>query len=337
MRFKLLLFFSFLSVASSASSEERVDDFSLVPEIHGVLRTRYEMETADCEGRFQVRNARVSLTGKVAPVISYYVQVDACDRGKMKFLDAWGRFDLSKEFIFQAGQFREPFGVDNFRGPGSYYFANRSFIGKTICNVRGVGAKFGYFSKKIPLTAEAGMFNSESIADHEVWSKKPAFASKVSYGIGGFTFVTGFQSLRPYDTRMNLIDGAVTWKNSGWIVEGEYMYTHYTNESADACHAYNVFTSKSFPVKAGIFNMASVEARFDGHTAHSDGSAGDDGLLRYTSPSRNRITVGGTLTYKYKSVHADIRLNYEKYMYHHDVNAQQGAGDKIVAELIVKF
>ncbi|MDE5572770.1 MAG: porin, partial [Muribaculaceae bacterium] len=72
------------------------DSVNLIPEIHGVIRTRLEVETDGWVNRFQVRNARLNVGGKVAPVISYFVQFDACDRGKMTFLDAWGRFDITK-------------------------------------------------------------------------------------------------------------------------------------------------------------------------------------------------------------------------------------------------
>ncbi len=327
-----------LSALHLGGTEAESGEISLTPTVHGVIRSRYEMETSDGAARFQVRNARVSLTGKIAPIISYFIQVDACDRGKMKFLDAWGRFNCSKDIFIQAGQFREPFGVDNFRAPGSYYFANRSFLGKLTCNVRGVGMKVAYSPSTVPLTLEAGVFNSSSIADHEVWSKKPAFASKAVYKIGNVALTTGFQSIRPSFVRMNLVDGAVTWSCNDWIIEGEYMYLHYTNDAATPNHSYNFFVNRSFPVKLGVFNRSSVQARFDGLTDLCNGTAvGDDGRLAVTSSACNRVTVGGTLSYMYKSVRADVQLNYEKYMYSHDVIAPRGAGDKVVAELIIKF
>ena len=75
----------------SAYSEEKID---LTPRLHGTFRARWE-GGLDGEGsRFQVRNARVSIDGAVAPGIDYFFQTDLCDRGKMKILDAWGRIAI---------------------------------------------------------------------------------------------------------------------------------------------------------------------------------------------------------------------------------------------------
>ncbi len=321
----------------NAFADEK-ENINYMPEIHGAIRSRYEMDTKSGDARFQVRNARVSLTGQVAPIIHYFVQIDACDRGKMKFLDAWGRFDLTREFKIQAGQFREPFGVDNFRAPNNYIFANRSFLGKDVDNVRGVGMKAGYYgTENLPLTVEAGVFNSSSISDHEVWSKKPTFATKVSYRLGDFKLTTGFHSRRPENVRMNLFDAAVGYYGGRWVVEGEYMNCHYTNGTAPTCHSYVVFADRWFPVKLGVFNRASVQARVDGMTNHSTGMADDEGKLQIDDPLRNRITVGGTLTYAYKWLRADVRLNFEKYFYGKSTEVAVGDGDKVLAELVIKF
>lgn len=39
--------------------------------IHGTIRAKYEYQTATDESRFQVRNARFSLTGNVLPIVAY--------------------------------------------------------------------------------------------------------------------------------------------------------------------------------------------------------------------------------------------------------------------------
>lgn len=328
------LFGLFISAAGLTFAQESSIP---LPEIHGAIRGRYEVDTHDGYSRFQVRNARVSIGGQIAPVIRYFIQIDACDRGKMKFLDAWGRFDLTKGLYFQAGQFRQPFGIDNFLAPANYIFANRSFIGKTINNFRGVGAKVCYTLTPVPLTLEAGVFNSTSIDDHEIWTKKPAFASKAVWRAGNWMFATGYQSNRRADIRMNYLDGTISWSNNDWKVEGEYMSVSYTGQNFPTCHSYNFFINKGFDVKAGVFNRASLQGRFDGMTKHSNGTLNDLGELTVTNPPRNRFTAGGTLTYSYKSVHADLRLNFEKYWYHSDYTPAVGQGDKIVAEMVIRF
>ena len=106
-----------------ADDNNKVD---LTPELHGVIRPRWEMDTKGGENRFQLRNARLSVNGRLAPEIDYYFQADFCDRGKIMFLDGWGRIAITPALKLQAGQFRIPFGTDCFRGPGNYIFANRS-------------------------------------------------------------------------------------------------------------------------------------------------------------------------------------------------------------------
>lgn len=325
---------------SPAAEVAPTDKVSLVPKIHGVIRGRWEMDTKGGESRFQVRNARVTIAGEIAQPIDYYIQTDFCDRGKIKILDAWGRIAMTRELKLQAGQFRLPFGTDCFRGPGNYIFANRSFIGGTMNNVRGVGAKLSYalpLGGGSRLTLDAGAFNPTSMADHDVWVKKMAFAGKAVYTIGEVKIAAGAETLIPDSVRVNSLGGSLTWTRGELTVEGEYLNKHYVHKAHKAAHGYNIFADYGFPVKAGVFNRASVQARFDGMTAHSSGKRDNEGLLFTDHAARNRVTVGGTLTYVYKFVRCDLRLNYEKYFYHHGVSVPVGAGDKICAEMVVKF
>ena len=41
------------------------------PKISGTIRGKYEYQTEEGEGRFEVRNARISVTGDVTPIVSY--------------------------------------------------------------------------------------------------------------------------------------------------------------------------------------------------------------------------------------------------------------------------
>lgn len=308
------------------------------PKIHGVLRTRWEGEFDDqFEQRFQVRNARLSVEGKVLPALSYYVRIDACDRGKMKILDAWAKWGIGHQWFVQAGQFRVPFAVDCFRGPGSYYFANRSFLGKQMMNLRAVGAQAGYQCATLPLTVTAGIFNSTPMGDHDTWQRAMTYAAKASYRIKNVTLSASFISTEPDSVRINTVDGAVTWQTGRWIVEGEYQNKHYTNRRHKAADAWNLFASYAIPLQHEYFNQLSFQARFDAMTDHSTGSRNAAKELVTNDPARRRITVGSTLAFIQKPVKAAIRLNYEKYFYDHDVTAPKGESDKVVAELVVKF
>lgn len=325
----------------AAPKDESGDgSFSYVPEIHGALRSRYEMDLDGEGSRFQVRNARVTLAGKIAPSIDYFAQTDLCDRGKMKILDAWGRIAIVKELTFQAGQFRMPFGTDCFRAPANYIFANRSFIGKQMCNVRAVGAKLSYtrpLAGSQSLTVEGGVFNPTSISDHEVWVKDLGYAAKVVYGVGNVKMATGVQSIEPDSVRTNLWGASVTWTPGRWTFEGEYMHKHYTHTAHRAAQGWVLWADYAMPVKAGVFNRASFQARWDGMTPHSDATRNEAGALVANHQARNRVTAGATLTYAYKALRCDLRLDYEKYFYHSGAVVAAGEGDKICAEMVIRF
>ena len=126
------------NVAASAETvpqpAEDADRISYVPEFHGAVRPRWELDTAIGQSRFEVRWARFTAEGKVAPKIGYFLQVDLCDQGVFKFHDAYVRMEVAKGLEVQAGQFRMPFGREPFMAPQNYVFANRSFMGKQMCN-----------------------------------------------------------------------------------------------------------------------------------------------------------------------------------------------------------
>lgn len=307
------------------------------PNFHGVVRTRWEMETETGDSRFQVRNARISIDGRIAEPIEYFIQADLCDRGAMKILDAWGRLTIAEGLKVQAGQFRMPFGVDPGRAPANYIFSNRSYLGKEVCNVRAVGAKLMYSFKDVPLSVEAGAFNPTSISDHEKWNGSMAYSGKVTYKWGNVKLNAGVKTLMPDSVRINLVDGNISWSAGRWLVEGEYINKHYANSAHKTSHAYTIFADYRMPVEAGVFNQLSFQGRFDGMTDHSSGKRDTEGRLYTTDPARKRITVGSTLSYIKGAVHADIRLNYEKMFFDHGVKAPQGKGDKIVAELVIRF
>lgn len=331
-----------LFVLGIALPESRAanDSISYIPEVHGVLRVRWEMETESGYSHFQVRNARVSMGGMVAPILSYKFNVDLCDRGKILLLDAYATITPAKGFDILAGQYRMPFGIESFRGPGGYYFNNRSFIGKYLNNYRAVGVSVSYTLPKAPVTFEAGIFNPTVTDDQMTWVKKYAYAGRVMYKPSGFVVATGFESIIPWETRINLASATLGWGSDRFYVEGEYMARWYTCKTHKTTHGYNVFANYALPVKVGVFDTWSVQARFEGMTDLASGTKTDEefaGVLPTTAPGRKRLTVGSTLDYKYKWIRAALRLNYEKCWYENGVNAPLGAGDMVSAELIVKF
>lgn len=79
--------FTMLSIATASAQLTIPKEY--LPEVHGTIRGKYEVQTTNGMQRFQVRNARVSLDGKVLPVIAYKAEIDLSDEGSIKMLDAY--------------------------------------------------------------------------------------------------------------------------------------------------------------------------------------------------------------------------------------------------------
>ena len=308
-----------------------------VPTVGGVLRARYEFMTLDGESRFAIRNARVWVKGNIIPRISYVVSTDLCDQGKFKFLDAYGKFDVGYGIAVQAGQFRIPFGVDPFRGPGNFIFADRSFIGRDIDDVRADGVQVSYtFWQNIPAVLTLGVFAPNQITDQNHWSKTFHYALKAEVPVGPLKFTGGVQTIQPDSVRVNMVDACVSFQKGRWNAEAEYIFEHYADNAFPNCHSYNIWLDYGIPLKKTIFKKLSLQARLDAATSHSDGTL-TNGSLSEDHPNRKRITVGSTLAYTKKSVKCEIQLNYQKYFYPTGYTAPDGRNDKVMAELILSF
>lgn len=315
------------------SLSEVKEKVSLMPEFHGAVRPRWEIDTETGESRFEVRWARFTVGGKVAPRLSYFFQVDFCDQGAIKLNDAYVKLGITEYLQIQAGQFRMPFGTEPFMSPLTYVFANRSFMGKQMCNNRKVGAKLIYeLPIAIPLTLEAGAFNSGTITNHNSWSKTYVGSGRATLQAGDFKICAGIMDLKPDKTRIMLYDCGVTWQHGDFRAAAEYMNEHYVKNTHRDAHSWVAWGDYGRAAKLGIFNRWSVQARYDGMTDQWNGIEGD-----IDNPGRHRITLGATLTYHYKKVFADLMLNYENYHYFNNYIAPTGQSSKVVTEIAIRF
>lgn len=339
----ILSFLTALAATGTAYADKPVSaPVDYRPVIGGVIRARWELLTdGDRAGdnRFALRNARVWIKGRVAAPLSYYLRADLCDMGKMKFLDGWMRFSFPKGFEVQVGQFRIPFGRDSFRGPGTYIFINRSFIGRDVANNRAVGVQGAYHAVDLaaPVNVWAGVFSNNSITDHSGWNDKMTVAAKASVSPGPFTLTAGMQTLSPDSVRINMANAALTFATAGLTVEAEYMYKHYAGDAFDNCHAYNLWVDYGIPLRKSFFDNLSFQGRYEGCGPHASGQCDECGRLTVQQPSRRRMTVGTTLAYVHKYLRCELKLNYEKYFYKSDYTPAPDRADKIAAELVVVF
>ena len=311
------------------------------PEIHGTIRGKYEYQTSTNEGRFEVRNARISVDGKVNEYVGYKAEVDLSDEGKIKMLDAYARIYPAKAWQFTIGQMRVPFTIDAHRSPHLRYFANRSFIAKQVGDIRDVGATLGYRANVgFPIQLDAGLFNGSGLTDQkDYWTKGINFSGKAQLMLPkGFNLTLSLQKIKPNQTTIMMYDAGAYYHAHGWHVEAEYLYKHYAHNAFESVHSFDGFVNYDIPVrkKQSIIKKVSPLARYDFMSDHSDGSIDNSGALKLTDYKRSRITGGVTLSLAAPFV-ADIRINYEKYMYRSGAIPKPSEQDKIVFEVMTRF
>lgn len=340
-RTAMLLFVLYLTATMVWAQEEVVDR---TPKIGGTLRGKYEFQPEEGKGRFEVRTARVNVTGKLSSKVSYKAEIDLCDEGEIKMLDAYTRIQLWRTLQFTIGQERVPFTIDAHRSPHQQYFANRSFIAKQVGNVRDVGADLGYtWNVGFPVILNVGIFNGSGLTGQkDFWTKNVNFSTKVQFLFPNVNLVLSAQKVRPSDVSIMMYDAGINYHKHGFFIEAEYLYKHYAHDAFRPVHAFNGFVCYDIPLRRGLFKKVSPLARFDYMSDHSDGKRYLDGkedtngVLKVNDYRRSRLTGGVTLSLD-KPFISDIRINYEKYFYGHNGIAKNSEKDKIVIEFMTKF
>ncbi len=342
-----LFFSAVLAVftALPACAGDDGDKIDRTPKVHGTIRGKYEYQTEEGEGRFQVRNARVSLDGDLTKVVSYKVEIDLSDEGQIKMLDTYTRLKPVRGLDFTIGQMRAPFTIDAHRSPHLQYFANRSFIAKQVGNVRDVGATIGYsFNVGFPIILQAGMFNGSGLTDQkDFWTSNVNFSAKAQlFFPRGFNLTLSTQKIKPDNVSVMMYDAGAFYHAHGWHVEVEYLYKHYAHNAFDAVHALDAFVSYDIPLRKSFFTKISPVLRYDYMSDHSDGKRYSDGeedtagSFIINDYQRSRLTGGLTFSLDLPFV-SDIRLNYEKYFYRDGAIPKPSERDKIVVEFMTRF
>lgn len=77
--------------------KDKLETKDYLPEVHGTIRAKYEHQTTMGAGRFEVRNARISLTGNILPIVAYKAEIDLSDEGSIKMLDALPACSLQRD------------------------------------------------------------------------------------------------------------------------------------------------------------------------------------------------------------------------------------------------
>ena len=338
-----LLLCAMMSAAVFAQDEK--EEVDRTPKIGGTIRSKYEYQTEEGEGRFEVRTARIYVAGKVTKEVSYKAEIDLCDEGKIKMLDAYTRIKPWSTLQFTIGQERVPFTIDAHRSPHQQYFANRSFIAKQVGNVRDVGAEVGYtWNVGFPIIVNAGVFNGSGLTNQkDYWTKGINYSAKAQFLFPNVNLVLSTQKIKPSDVAVNMYDAGVTFHRGGLIAEVEYLFKHYSKNAFHDVHAFDGFVCYDIPVanQKSLIRKVSPLVRYDFMSDHSDGTRygatdEDPGVLKINDYKRHRVTGGVTLSLA-KPFISDIRINYEKYFYRNGGVAKTSEKDKIVVEFMTRF
>ena len=313
--------------------KEKLESKDYLPEIHGTIRGKYEYQTTMGAGRFEVRNARVSVTGNVLPIVAYKAEIDLSDEGSIKMLDAYARLFPAKGLTVTAGQMRVPFTIDAHRSP------HRSFIAKQVGNVRDVGITLGYtLPTDLPITIEGGLYNGSGLTNQKEWHKEVNYSAKAQFLFTkGLNLTLSIQSIQPEEIRVQSYDIGAYYESDRFHIEAEYLYKQYSDNAFKDVQAVNTFINYDLPLRK-VFNKMSFLLRYDMMTDQSDAKTTDEetGALVTTDYKRQRLTGGITFSLS-KAFRTDLCLNYEKYFYANSSIAKESEQDKIVLELMVRF
>ncbi len=222
-------------------------------QVHGTVRGKFEYQPEIGKGRFEVRNARFSLSGDLLPAVAYKAEIDLSDEGSIKMLDAYVRLGmLRRRLSFTIGQMRVPFTIDAHRSPHEQYFANRSFIAKQAGNVRDVGATLGWrFGRRVPVVLEAGVFNGSGLtAQKDFWTGRFNYSLKAQARLGGrFNLSASVQKIRPGEVDIMMYDAGAYYEHGRWHVEGEYLRKEYADGLFPGVNAVDAFVCRDFPLR----------------------------------------------------------------------------------------
>lgn len=308
---------AWLALAALLALGARGEDGGGVPgfEFHSTVRARYEWMMGTGESRFGVRNARMSVAGKVAPVAGYKAEADFSDKGEIKILDVYVSLYPAEGLGLRMGHMRVPFTIDAHRSPHTQYFADRSFIAKE--SVRDMGAVVEWRSGwRVPLTLEGGVFNGPGPGSLDFALKAQVVPAR------GWTLSGGCRKGSEGDVRAMFYSAGGFWDDGRWHVEAEYLRKNYRHRAFAPVDAVDVFGVYRLPLKK-VFTGISFVGRYDWIGA--DGGA--------ETEARHRLTGGVTLSLGRAPLQADIRLNYEQ-----SLNPRTPSDrSKAVVELVARF
>jgi len=300
------------------------------PDINGILKTKYELDINNQLSRFEVRNARFGATGEVNKLFGYKVEIDLSDEGRIKMLDAYGKFKPLKGLDIYLGQLKVPFSSDYIRNPADNFFANRSFVAKYVnSGLRDIGFTLSYKNNQWkPFEVWFALLNGSGY-NNPTWVKSPNIASRILLSpIKNFRIAGNiYAGSSPGESKLLMYGLEIRYMTKNLLVESEYIERHFNDTTALAnphsqtgyyFHGYYHFYTKNKYVK-----IISPTFRWD--------IMGDNILQQ--DVSAKRLTCGINIGFDSRPFYSEIRFNYENYF----KSALSYHTDKFTIEFIARF
>jgi Phosphate-selective porin O and P len=299
-----------------------------LPSFDGILKTKLEYDLDNSKMRFEVRNARFGVKGKINDLMSYRLGLDLNDEGIMKMLDAYLRLTPFHNFDIYLGQRKIPFSTDYIRDPIENMFANRSFIAKYINEgLRDIGFYADYkLTNKLPVDLVVGAVNGTG-NNNPQWIKRPNYVSRVIVGPDDGFRIAGnlYCGQRQYQDKMSLLGGEIRYSTGPFFIESEYVRRNWTDTLSLRQHddALYIHSYYNFTVDRKFLHLITPVARWDmmGNKIFRD------------EVDASRITLGVNFGFEQKQFCSEIRLNYENYF----KSSLPIHTDKLTIEFVGKF
>lgn len=317
---------SFLALVITLNVNAQKDSIFYNPKVSGCVRAKYEYNLSTESHRFEVRNARFSVSGNVVPIIEYKAEIDLSDEGVTKMLDAYVKVNALKNLEIYMGQMKIPYSTDNLRSPHQLLFSNRSFIAKRISkNLRDIGAMASYkIPISMPIKIDVGVFNGSGF-------NNPKWVKTVNYGartviepLKSISLSGNYYAGEMDDHHVELLGAGCGYKLGHFVFETEYAskWAKDTLGNAVTSYAFFAYGLYHFELKNKTLKRITPAIRYDFFDSDNSTDVFEPG----------RITAGLTFGFS-KLTFADIRLNYEKYYY----KTLPNVDDKFTIEFIAKF
>lgn len=318
----------FIVLSASVAQVNQEDKTMYTPDIDGIIKTKAEFDLNNSLVRFEVRNARFGAKGKINDFMSYKVELDLSDEGKMKMLDAYVRFTPVKDLDFYMGQRKIPFSTDYMRNPAENIFANRSFLAKYINDgMRDIGFYAEYkLASGIPLDILLGAVNGTG-NNNPQWISRPNLVSRIIIGEEtGFRVANNtYYGEAEYREHLAMFGGEARYTDGKFFIESEYISRNWTDTLGIRMHDDGLYLHSYYSISTNrkIVQIITPTARWDFIGKSVFGNKID----------ASRLTLGVNFGFVQRQFYSEIRLNYENYF----KSSLPIHTDKLTIEFIARF